>query len=332
MNAVAPGYMDVLEADHVVRSLARRTPLLESDQVNRRLGLRLLVKAESLQHTGSFKFRGATYAVSRLTEAERSAGVVAYSSGNHAQGVAAAAARAGVPALIVMPADAPAIKIAGTRAYGAEIVTYDRWSEQREEVAQAVAARRGATIIPPFEHPHVIAGQGTIALEALEQAAALDATLDAFVTGASGGGLTAGCALVLSQQSPKTRLYCAEPAAFDDHARSLRSGRREFNQGNAASICDALMSPSPGELTFSINRERLSGGLTVTDDEVADAMLVAFRDYKLVVEPGGAAALAAVLAGKLEGLVGTVAVVASGGNVDAATFCRLIGEAEARSR
>jgi threonine dehydratase len=326
-----PTSATVAAARICVDGYAVRTPLLENPQLNHRLGFRLLLKAECLQRTGSFKFRGAMNAVSLLTAAQREAGVVAYSSGNHAQGVAAAAAIFGIPALIVMPADAPAIKLAGTRAYGAEIVTYDRWREQREDVAAAIAARRGAAILPPFDHPDIIAGQGTVGLETIEQADAAGVTLDCFVTNASGGGLTAGCALAFEAGSPATRLYCAEPTDFDDHARSLAAGSRQANVGKSPSICDALMAPMPGEITFPINQPRLAGALTASDDEIADAMLVAFRDFKVVVEPGGAAGLAAVLAGRLPGRPSAVAVVASGGNVDPATFRRLLQEAELRA-
>jgi len=301
-----------------------RTPLIESPVVNARLGGRLLVKPECLQRTGSFKFRGAFNAIVQLDETKRRAGVVAYSSGNHAQGVAAAAQLLGIPATIVMPADAPAIKLANTRGYGAEVVLYDRRRESRESIAQRVAAERGASLIPPYDDVRVIAGQGTVGLELAQQAEALGVSLEAVVVPAGGGGLLAGTATAVAALSPGTKLYSAEPAAFDDHRRSLAAGRRIENEPTARSICDALQAPQPGEITFAINRRLLAGGLAVSDDEVRDAMRVAFADYKLVIEPGGAAALAAVLSGKLDVSGKAVAVVASGGNVDAGTFAEAL--------
>ena len=306
---------DVLAAAARLEGLAVRTPLLESAAVNRRLGFRLLVKAEPLQRTGSFKFRGAYNRLAQLDGEARRRGVVAFSSGNHAQGVAAAAALLGVPAVIVMPSDAPAIKLANTRDYGAEVVLYDRWTEDREAITAALSATRGLTVVKPFDQPEIIAGQGTVALEVLDQAGT---ALDAFAAPTGGGGLIAGCGLVLAALSPSTRIYCAEPAGFDDHARSLAAGERLGNPPGGRSICDALLAERPGVLTFALNRNQLAGGVVVDEDEVRHAMAVAFRDYKLVVEPGGAAALAAALVGRIAG--DTVAVVASGGNVDPAVF------------
>ena len=310
------------------RRLAGRavlTPLLESPALNRRLGGRLLVKAEVLQRTGSFKFRGAYNTIAQLTAAQRKAGVVAYSSGNHAQGVAAAADLLGVPATIVMPADAPAIKAANTRGYGAEIVFYDRYRESREEIAARIARERGAALIPPYDHPQVIAGQGTAGLEIFHQATALDASLDAVLVPCSGGGFAAGCALALAEAPRNIRVFAVEPSGLDDMRRSLEAGRRVANDPGARSICDALLAPTPGEITFAINRRLLAGGFAVSDEEVCQAMAVAFTEYKLVVEPGGAAALAAVLSGKLEMKDKTVAVIASGGNVDPETFRKAVG-------
>jgi len=310
------------------RRLAGRavlTPLLESPALNRRLGGRLLVKAEVLQRTGSFKFRGAYNTIAQLTAAQRKAGVVAYSSGNHAQGVAAAAELLGVPATIVMPADAPAIKAANTRGYGAEIVFYDRYRESREEIAARIARERGAALIPPYDHPQVIAGQGTAGLEIFHQATALDASLDAVLVPCSGGGFAAGCALALAKAPRSIRVFAVEPSGLDDMRRSLEAGKRVANDPGARSICDALLAPTPGEITFAINRRLLAGGFAVSDEEVCQAMAVAFTEYKLVVEPGGAAALAAVLSGKLEMKDKTVAVIASGGNVDPETFRKAVG-------
>jgi len=300
------------------------TPLLESPLLNARLGGRLLVKAETLQRTGSFKFRGASNALLQLDERGRRAGVVAFSSGNHAQGVAAAAQMLGIPAAIVMPADAPAIKIANTRAYGAEIVLYDRWRESREAIAARLAQERGASLIPPYDDPRIIAGQGTAGLELAEQVNALGAFLDALVVPVSGGGLVAGCALALAAESPGTKVYGAEPEAFDDLRRSLAAGERRANDPAARSICDALLAPMPGEITFAIHRQLLAGSLAVSDAEVLAAMATGFADLKLVIEPSGAAALAAVLSGKLDVAGRTVAVIASGGNVDRETFTRAI--------
>jgi threonine dehydratase len=303
------------------------TPLLESPAVNARLGGRLLIKAEPLQRTGSFKFRGAYNTLSQLSPEGRRKGVVTWSSGNHAQGVAAAAQVLGIPALIVMPKDAPAIKIANTRGYGAEIVLYDRIKESREDIGTRIAGERGATIVAPYDEPHVIAGQGTCGLEIAAQAKAREIRLDAVLVCCGGGGLTAGCATALAAESPDTKIYAVEPAGFDDTGRSLAAGHRVANAPEAKSFCDALLAPTPGELTFAINRRLLAGGFAVSDREAAQAMAVAFADFKLVVEPGGAVALAAVLSGKYPIKGKTVAVVASGGNVDRETFSQALAQA-----
>jgi threonine dehydratase len=315
-----PRFSDVEAAAARLKSWAVRTPLLEAPALSERLGFRLFVKAESLQRTGSFKFRGAFNRISRLDEAERQRGVVAFSSGNHAQGVACASQLLGIPATIVMPADAPAIKLANTRGYGAEIVTYDRAKEDREAIARGLAEQRGLTLIRPFDDPFVIAGQGTVALEAIEDAAARGIAFDALVAPASGGGLVAGCALAAEALSPGAKIYAAEPIGLDDHARSLASGRRVGNVPGAHSICDALLGTIPGEITFAINRQRLAGGLVTDDDEVRQAMVAAFQELKLVLEPSGAVALAAVLADRLPGEKHAVCIVASGGNVDRDAF------------
>jgi threonine dehydratase len=302
------------------------TPLLESPAVNARLGGRLLIKAEPLQRTGSFKFRGAYNTLSQLSPEGRRKGVVTWSSGNHAQGVAAAAQVLGIPALIVMPKDAPAIKIANTRGYGAEIVLYDRIRESREDIGTRIAGERGATIVAPYDEPHVIAGQGTCGLEIAAQAKAREIRLDAVLVCCGGGGLTAGCATALAAESPDTKIYAVEPAGFDDTGRSLTAGHRVANAPEAKSFCDALLAPTPGELTFAINRRLLAGAFAVSDREAAQAMAVAFADFKLVVEPGGAVALAAVLSGKYAIKGRTVAVVASGGNVDRETFSQALAQ------
>jgi threonine dehydratase len=319
-----PTIDDIESARQRLKGKAVLTPALESAALNRLAGGRILIKAECLQRTGSFKFRGAWNAISRLDPAVSRGGVVAYSSGNHAQGVAAAAQIMGLPALIVMPADTPAIKQDNTRSYGAEVVTYDRATESREEIAGRIARERGATIIPPFDHRHVIAGQGTTGLELAEQAEVLGAKLDAVLVPASGGGFAAGVALALKARSPSTRVFTVEPEGFDDHARSLKSGKRERNAKVSGSICDALLSPSPGELTFAINRALLAGGLVVSEAEAKQAMIAAFDHLKIVVEPGGAVALAAVLSGKIPLNGGVAGIIASGGNVDRAFFAETL--------
>ncbi|HTP82380.1 MAG TPA: threonine/serine dehydratase [Alphaproteobacteria bacterium] len=319
-----PTIIDIEDAARRLSGMAVVTPLLESPVVNKRLGGRLLIKAEPMQRTGSFKFRGAYNRLSRIDGDAKKRGVVAYSSGNHAQGVAAAAQILGMPAVIVMPADAPAIKIRNTRSYGAEVVTYDRLNESREAIGQKLQRERGAVLVPPFDDPFIIAGQGTIGLELAQQAEAAGAALDAVLAACSGGGLLAGIATAMKARQPSVAVYAVEPQGFDDLSRSLKSGKRETNDPGARSICDALLAPTPGELTFSINSHLLSGGFAVSDDEVRQAMAVAFEDYKLVVEPGGAVALAAVLSGKFPARGKTVAVVCSGGNVDPDVFASAI--------
>jgi threonine dehydratase len=279
-------------------------------------GGRVALKLENLQHTGSFKFRGAYNRLAQLDAAERAAGVVAFSSGNHAQGVAAAARLLGIPATIVMPSDAPRIKLANTLALGAEVISYDRERESREDIAARLAAERGAVLVPSFDDPDIIAGQGTVGLELAEQAAECGLRLDDVIVCASGGGLVAGIALAVHALSPATRIWTAEPEGHDDHRRSLAAGRREANPPGTRSICDALLAPQPGVLTFEINRRLLAGGVAVSDDEVRAAIAYAARTLKLVVEPGGAVALAAVLAGRLPAAGRTVGVVISGGNID----------------
>lgn len=320
-----PDIDDIRDAAARIAGMAVVTPLLENPDLNAAVGCRLLIKAESLQRTGSFKFRGAYNRLSRLDSDERRNGVVAYSSGNHAQGVAAAAALLNIPAAIVMPSDTPPIKVERTRGYGGEVIFYDRFGEDRVEIASVLAAQRGAVLVPPYEHRDIIAGQGTVGLEISTQAAAVGATLDAVVIPCGGGGLTAGCALALNASSPQTAVYIVEPVGFDDTARSLESGHRVANDPDTpASTCDALLVATPGDLSFAINRRLVNGAFTVSDTEVALAMSRAFRDLKLVIEPGGAAALAAVLSGKFDIAGKTVAVVCSGGNVDPDLLCRTL--------
>jgi len=299
------------------------TPLLESPFVNAQTGARVLFKAECLQRTGSFKLRGAHTKLTRLPETQRRRGVVAFSAGNHAQALAYAARGAGVPATIVMPRDAPRIKIDNTRRFGAEVVLYDRASEDRIAIAESIAERSGAVLVPPFDDVDVIAGQGTLALEAAAQARALGAHVDAFLCPCGGGGLIAGSAIALAAESPATAVWAVEPEAADDTARSLRAGERLGNPPGAASICDALITERPGAITFAVNRRRLAGGLTVSDAEVIEAMAVLFERLKLVVEPGGAAGLAALRAGRFDARGKVVVVPLTGGNVDLARFAAL---------
>ena len=317
---LAIGYDDVVEAARRLDGYAVRTPLLENALLNERVGGRVLIKPEVLQRSGSFKFRGAFNRISQLTAEERAGGVVAWSSGNHAQGVAAAASLLGIRAAIVMPSDAPKLKIENTRSYGADVVLYDRWTENREAIAQAIADERGSATVPPYDHPQIMAGQGTVGLEIVEQAQGLGATPDDVLAPCSGGGLVSGVATAVRHAFPDTRVWSVEPDGFDDAARSLAAGERVSNEGGRTSLCDALMAPTPGALTFPVMKERLAGGLAVTDTDVKAAMAYAFSVLKLVVEPGGAVTLAAVLSGKLPVAGRTVVVVLSGGNVDPGTF------------
>jgi threonine dehydratase len=316
---VSVTFPDVEAAARRIAGQAVVTPLIESPALNERLGCRVLMKAETLQRVGAFKFRGAYNRLVQLTPEERTRGVVAFSSGNHAQGVAEAARLLGMKAAIVMPGDAPGPKIDNTRRLGGEVILYDRWTEDREAICARVAAERGATVVPSFDDAGVIAGQGTVGLEIGADAKALGLKLDAVYVPASGGGLAAGIGLALD---PQTALYTAEPATMDDHARSLAAGERLANDPKARSICDALLAPMPGKITFALNRTRLSGGVTATDDEALRAMAFAYDVLKLVVEPGGAVALAALLAGRIDAKGRTVGVVLSGGNVSPEVFTK----------
>ena len=312
---------DVRAAADRLAGHAVETPLLRSDVLDEQIGGRLLLKAEPLQRTGSFKFRGACNRLLQLDPDAKAGGVVAYSSGNHAQAVAAAAKLVGVPAVFVMPRDAPAVKIEGTRRHGAEVVLYDRLTEPREEIAARIAAERGATLVKPFDDFHVIAGQGTVGHEIVRQCSAIDCRPDAVVVPAGGGGLMAGTSLAIADAWPETRLHTAEPQGYDDHAMSFERGSRVGLSGpRPASLCDALFAPKPGALTFPINVERVQSGVVASDDEVGAAMRAAFLHLKLVVEPGGAVALAAVLTGKVATAGRTVVAVLSGGNVDPGVF------------
>ena len=319
-----PTAQDVDAAARILRGVALRTPLIASPALDALTGGRVFLKAETLQRTGSFKFRGAYNKLASIPIERRGGGVVAFSSGNHAQGVAAAAQLLNMPAVIVMPSDAPRSKRARTAALGAEVVLFDRANDDREAIAREIAAKRNAVLVPPYDDPSVIAGQGTVGREIVEDLAALGLAPDVVAVTASGGGLTAGIALAVKSRVPGARLFTAEPAGFDDHARSFRSGQRERNSSLTGTICDALMARTPGELTFAINRTLVGDGVTATDQEVAAAMAFAFHELKLVIEPGGAVALAALMSGKLEvrGLI--VVAVLSGGNVDAELFHQLV--------
>jgi len=324
-----PTAADVEGAVARLAGVAVRTPLINAPVLDERLGARVFLKAEVLQRTGSFKFRGAYNRVSQIPLDKRAAGVVAYSSGNHAQGVAAAAKLLGMRATIVMPDDAPKAKIARTRGHGAEVVLYDRvGGEDRAAIAERIVKERGATLVPPYDDPMIIAGQGTIGVEIAEDLDKLGLKPEIVVVGASGGGLAAGVSLGIKSRAASARLFTAEPEDFDDTLRSFLRGERVANDKVTGSICDALMSNTPGEWTFPINKELIGQGISASDEEVGAAVRYAFHELKLVVEPGGAIGLAALLAGKLDNVVDirgkTVVAILSGGNVDVEMFAKLI--------
>jgi threonine dehydratase len=322
--------MDLPTHDDVRAAAARigekivRTPMLRNKLLDELTGGTILLKAEPLQRTGSFKLRGATNAILQLNEAQRRAGVVTHSSGNHGQAVACAAAAAGIAATIFMPRDAPRVKADATARWGAEIRRYNRDTDDREGLARAHAERTGAALVPPFDDPRVIAGQGTLALELAEDARAAGLALDDLLVCTGGGGLIAGCALAMEGASPSTRLWCVEPEGWDDTGRSLAAGERLANPPGGSVLCDALLAKTPGKLTFEVNRARLAGGLAVTDAEVFSAIAFAFLHLKLVVEPGGAVCLAALLARKFDAGGKVVGAVLSGGNIDPAVFARAV--------
>jgi threonine dehydratase len=322
---LAVGLRDIEAAAQRLAGHAVETPLIESPALNERVGRRVLIKPETLQRVGAFKFRGAFNRLAQLDAAERRAGVVAFSSGNHAQGVALAAKLLAMPALIVMPSDAPAVKLEATRAYGAEIRLYDRLTEDRAAIAAEIAAQRGSVLVPSYDDPHIIAGQGTVGLELVRQAKAIGAALDVVVTPVGGGGLMGGVSTAVKALSPATALVGAEPSGYDDTLQSLRAGRRIALAPKVRTLCDALESPAPGELTFPILMKNVADVAVVDDAEVAEAMRTAFSMLKLVVEPGGVAGLAALLAGRVPAHGdGAVGVVLSGGNVDPELFARVI--------
>jgi threonine dehydratase len=321
-----PTYADVVAARQRIGTLACRTPLIEHPVLNAAVGGRVLLKAENLQRVGAFKFRGAYNKVAQVDAAAFPGGVVACSSGNHAQGVAAAATLRGLKSTIVMPSDAPRLKIERTKAFGGEVIAYDRATEDRDAIARELCAKRGAAYVHPFDDLDVIAGQGTVGIEMMEQAEALGLKPDIVLVGVSGGGLIGGVSLAVKEASPSTQIYSVEPAGFDDLARSLVCGERQRNDRLSGSICDALMSAMPGEITFEVAKRNLVGGLAVTDEEAKEAVRFAFRELKLVVEPGGAVSLAAILARKLDLAGKTVMAVLSGGNIDPVLFAEIIQE------
>jgi len=323
-NLILPTFADLEDAACRLAGHAVMTPIVSCAALDEACGGTVWVKAEVLQRTGSFKFRGAYNRLCRLNADQKKRGVVAFSSGNHAQGVADAARELAMPALIVMPSDAPTIKREATIGYGAEVVLYDRFTESREAIAAQIAQDRGAVVVPAFDDFYVMAGQGTVGLEAAQQLHAMGQTADLLLCPASGGGLLGGIGLAFEALSPQTALYVVEPEGFTDHADSLAAGQPVTRVSNCASLCDALMAPRPGDLTFAINGPRLSGALAVSDDEVLSAMAFAFRHLKLVIEPGGAVALAALLSGKQDLAGRSALLIASGGNVDPRVFVQAL--------
>lgn len=314
---------DLEAAQTRIASHARITPVLRHEELDARAGGQVFLKAEVLQRTGAFKFRGAFNKIAGLDPAVRARGVVAFSSGNHAQAVAAVAQIFGVPATIVMPSDAPGTKIRGTRHYGADVRLYDRVRESREAIAAGIVQESGATLVPPFDDPAIIAGQGTAGLELMAQCGG---ALDAVLVPASGGGLAAGVSVGVKARSPHAEIWLCEPEGFDDWGRSLRAGQIERNIALSGSICDALLAPQPGTITFAINHALAAGGIAVSDDDVLAAMAWAWRNLKIVVEPGGAVGLAAILTGKFDAGKKRVGVILSGGNVEDAMMMRALSE------
>lgn len=319
-----PTYNDILEAARQIEGEAVRTPLLENEVLNERAGGRVLIKPECLQRTGSFKFRGAYNRLSRLGTEERKRGVVAFSSGNHAQGVALGAKLLGIPATIVMPADAPAIKAAGVTRLGGKIVPYDRETESREEISARLVEESGATLVPSYDDPFIMAGQGTTGLEVAEDVKARGLPPDQFVCCTGGGGLIAGSGLALKHAFPDIEIWAAEPEGFDDHRRSLASGERVSNARKSGSIQDAIITPEPGRLTFQLNQTQLTGAVTASDEEALHAIAFIWKHLKLVAEPGGATAFASLMNGQIATADKTTVVVITGGNVDPEIFRRAL--------
>ncbi|MBC7800191.1 MAG: threonine/serine dehydratase [Gemmatimonadaceae bacterium] len=319
-----PTHDDVAAAARRIGGQVVHTPMLRNPLLDELTGGTILLKPESLQRTGSFKLRGATNAALQLSDAARRAGLVTHSSGNHGQALACAARAIGAEATIYMPQDAPRVKVDSTRRWGATIVHYDRVTDDREAMTRAHADRTGASLIPPFDHAHVIAGQGTLAMELFADASAAGLSLDALLVCTGGGGMIAGCALAAEGVAPQADIVAVEPEGSDDTIRSLRSGQREGNPPGGSQLCDALLAQRPGAMTFAVNQSRLAGGVAVTDEDVLAAIAFAFTHLKLVVEPGGAVCLAALLSGKYDARGRVVGAVVSGGNVDAAVFARAL--------
>ncbi|MAD91546.1 MAG: pyridoxal-5'-phosphate-dependent protein [Gammaproteobacteria bacterium] len=311
---------DIEQAALRIKKASVRTPLIKNFHLDEVTEGKILIKSECLQTTGSFKIRGAYNFLSQLNDIEAAKGVVAWSSGNHAQGVAAAGALLNIKTVIVMPNDAPKIKIDNTRYLGGEIISYDRYSGDREVIATEIAGELGATLVPSYDHEKIIAGQGTVGLELAQDALYIQEPPDQVLIPCGGGGLSSGSALALKSLLPNADIFAVEPSSFDDTARSFRLGERQCINNNARSICDALQTPIPGKITFNINKKRLSGVLTVTDEEVEEAIRFSFKFLKTVIEPGGAVALAAILSGKIDTKNKTTAVVLSGGNIDIELF------------
>lgn len=311
---------DIRKAAQRLNGVAIKTPLLSSAYLNERLGAEVYLKPESLQHIGAFKFRGAYNRLSQLDDEQKALGVVAFSSGNHAQGVAFAAKLLGMQATIVMPSDAPRIKLDGTEKLGATIRLYDRHTESREQIAADIAANTGATLVPAFDDVNIIAGQGTCGLELMEQLAQWQCVPDAVLSPCGGGGLLAGVSTAVTSLSTETRVYGVEPENFDDHLLSKQAGKRVKVEGTFPTMCDALMATTPGEITWAVNSRTVEDFLVVSEDDVAYAISYAFRYLKLVVEPGGAVALAALLRDKLDVSGQKIALILSGGNIDGDTF------------
>ena len=320
MQRSPPNFSSVTAAAARLDGVAHRTPVLTSSSLNKRYGAEFFFKCENFQRMGAFKFRGGYNALVSIPVAERAAGVVAYSSGNHAQAIALSSQMLAMPAVIVMPEDAPAIKLERTRAMGAQVVTYRRGVEDRDQIALAIQEKTGGQFVHPYNNPAVVAGQGTIGLEIAEQAEAMGLVPDVAVACTGGGGLSSGVALALSHKVPGIDFRTAEPVGFDDFSRSLLSGHIESNASASGSICDAILTPEPGLLAFSILKEIAGPGLVVSDRDALDAVAFAFRELKLVLEPGGAVALAAVLSGKLDIRGRIAAIVLTGGNVDPQTL------------
>jgi threonine dehydratase len=319
-----PTIKDIETAIARLAGYAIRTPVLESKNINAELNCRLLIKAECLQRTGSFKFRGAFNMISTLTNKQKEKGVVAFSSGNHAQGVAAAAKIFGIKATIVMPNDAPQIKITNTKNDGAKIILYKRSDANREEIAFDIVKKTGATLIPPFDALEIMAGQGTLGIEFIEQAKKMGVHLDCLLGPCSGGGMIGGTAIAFEDKSPQTSVYSVEPEGYDDTALSLKADKRVKITPGSNSFCDSLLIKMPGKLTFESNRKLLTGGVVVNQAETANAIKLAFREYKIIVEPGGAVALAAVISKKINPQGKTIGVICSGGNIDEVTFIKIL--------